>query len=376
MSASEVNLPARGSGFGLTLRPQNMNRLIIGSPDKTNFILQFLAEDFPSGLILIDPTGDLARAAANIIPVADTERAFYFDPADTAHPAGFNVLEGVPRDKHSKLTEDLCAYFEGMWPNGWGAQSNYILANCLRVLLVTEGSTLLGVLKLLTDKAYRMDCLPNCADPVVLANWAVINAWDKRQEQTAFAPLLNKIGSLLMSPTIRNIIGQKASTFSLGRGQIIIADLDRAKLGDLTARLLGGLLTARSSGQVYINNVGFFASDYLASLFSQDRFAVALNFLAETGRSPALTQALLSIADKTILRTNRKDAEELSFYVNAPNPRKLIDLPDDQAMTPLGVLTPRSISSLKRLAALRKRSRARHTRPRKTVEARIIRYLS
>jgi hypothetical protein len=95
-----------------------MNKLFIGSPDKTNFILQFLAEDFASGLILIDPTGDFARAAANIIPVADTERAFYFDPSDIGHPAGFNVLEGVPRDNHYKLVEDLCAYFEGMWPNG------------------------------------------------------------------------------------------------------------------------------------------------------------------------------------------------------------------------------------------------------------------
>jgi hypothetical protein len=293
-----------------------------------------------------------------------------------AHPAGFNVLEDVPHDEHSKLTEDLCAYFEGMWPNGWGAQSNYILANCLRVLLANEGSTLLGVLKLLTNKEYRNVCLPNCTDPVVTANWAVINAWDKRQEQTAFAPLLNKIGTLLMSPTIRNIVGQKTSTFSLGRGQIIIANLDRAKLGDLTARLLGGLLTARSAGQVYINELGFFASDSLASLLTRDRLAVSLNFLAETGRSPALTQALLSIADKTILRTNKKDAEELSFYVNAPNPRKLIDLPPDQAMTPLGVFAPAPIPSLKRLTALRRRSRARHTRGRKSVEAQINRYLS
>jgi hypothetical protein len=351
-----------------------MNRLIIGSPDKTSFILQFLAEDFGSGLTLIDPTGALARTAANIVPVADTQRAFYFDPSDMAHPAGFNVLDGVPRDKHSKLTEDLCSYFEGMWPSGWGAQSNYILANCLRVLLATEGSTLLGVLKLLTDKNYRMECLPNCTDPVVLANWAVINAWDKRQEQTAFAPLLNKIGTLLMSPTIRNIVGQKRSTFSLAQGQIIIADLDRAKLGDLTSRLLGGLLTARSSGQVYINDLGFFASDYLASLLSQDRFVVALNFLAETRRSPALTQALLSIENKIVLRTNRKDAEELSFYVNAPNPRKLIDLANDQALTPSGTFIPQPIPSLKRLKALRKRSRARHTRPRKSVEARVIPY--
>lgn len=353
-----------------------MNRLIIGSPDKTNFILPFVAEDLPSGFLLLDPTGDLGRASANIIPIKDTQRAFYFDPSDLAHPAGFNVLEDVHRDHHAKLTEDLCAYFEGMWPNGWGAQSNYILANCLRVLLVTPGSTLLGILKLLTDKGYRAQCLQNCADPVVLANWGVINAWDKRQEQTALAPLLNKIGTLLMSPTIRNIAGQTKSTFSLVNDRIVIADLNRAKLGDLTARLLGGLLIARSSGRVYINELGFFPSDYVASLLPQDRFIVVLNFLAETRRSSALAQALLSIEDKTILRTNRKDAEELSFYVNAPNPRKLVDLPSDQALTAAGAFTPKPIPSLKRLRALRKRSRARHCRPRAIIEARISRYFA
>jgi hypothetical protein len=230
-----------------------MNRLIIGSPDKTDFLLQFLADDFAIGVTLIDPTGHLARAAANIVPIGLTQRVLYFDPSDMGHPVGFNVLENVPPNARQPLTESICAYFEAMWPNGWGAQSNYILANCLRILLDTKGSTLLGVLKLLTDKDYRNYCISHCADPVVRENWRVINAWDSRQEQAAIAPLQNKIGTLLMSPTIRNIVGQTHSTFSLTRGNIIIANLDRAKIGDLTAKLLGGLLISRSSGEVYVH---------------------------------------------------------------------------------------------------------------------------
>jgi hypothetical protein len=210
-----------------------MNRLFVGSPDKTNFILQSLAADLPHGLLLIDPTGDLAVAAANIVP---TQKSFYLDPSDVKFPPGFNVLDGIPPDHRQKLVENLCTYLEGMFHNGWGAQSNYIFANCLRVLLATEGSTLLGVLKLLTDKSYRAECIPNCTDPVVQENWRVISGWDAKQFQAAAAPLLNKIGTLLMSPTIRNIVGQKHSTFSLTRGKIIIANLDRAKLGDLAKR--------------------------------------------------------------------------------------------------------------------------------------------
>ena len=39
--------------------------------------------------------------------------------ADTAHPIGLNVLEKVPADDRHRVTEELCAYFEAMWPNGW-----------------------------------------------------------------------------------------------------------------------------------------------------------------------------------------------------------------------------------------------------------------
>jgi hypothetical protein len=278
-----------------------VNKLFIGSPDKTNFLLQFLTRDIAAGVKLIDPTGHLARIATGIIPVRYTERVVYFDPSDMAHPAGLNVLEGILPDGRQYLTENICAYFEAMWPNGWGAQSNYILANCIRILLDTPNSTLLGVLKLLTEKPYRTQCIANCSDPVVLKNWQVINGWDARQSQAAIAPLLNKIGTLLMSPAIRNIVGQRHSTFSLARKNIVIANLDRSQIGDLTARLLGGLLIARSAGPVYINDFPFFASEHFTSLFPQERFSVSLSFLDEV--SPKLQQALLRTLNDSARRT-------------------------------------------------------------------------
>lgn len=351
-----------------------MNRLFIGSPDKTNFLLQCIAEDFSRGFTLIDPTGHLARASANALPVKCTQRALYLDPSDMDHPVGLNVLENVPPDQRQILTENICSYFEAMWPNGWGAQSNYILANCLRLLLDTPGETILGILKLLTHKSHRHECLLNCTDPVVRSNWEIINGWDTRQEQAAIAPLLNKIGTLLMSPTIRNIVGQKHSTFSLTRNNIIIADLDRAKIGDLTARLLGGLLISRSSGHVYINDLAFFASDHFASFLAQNRFTVSLQFLDEIPMR--LRQAVLSIDDKMVLKTNPEDAKLLAFYLGLMNPRPLTELSPGEAMTPAGSFIPEPIRSLKRLKALRKCSTARHSRPRKLVERTVATYFS
>src|SRR5216683_165086 len=235
-----------------------MNRLLVGSADKTDFLLQLLQNE--NAFTVIDPTGDLAKATANQLSTRLTQRALYFDPADMARPIGLNVLENVPTDDRHRLTEQLCAYFEAMWPNGWGAQSNYLLANCLRLLLDND-ETLLGILKLLTDPAFAEKCLLRCKDPVVLKNWQVINGWDKKQRQAALAPLQNKIGTLLMSPAIRNIVGQPRTTFS-DKTEIIIANLDRAKLGDLTARLLGGLLIARSTEHVVIYDTDFSPRPY------------------------------------------------------------------------------------------------------------------
>jgi hypothetical protein len=95
--------------------------------------LQILQNE--TSVTVIDPTGALAEAAANQLPAALTQRALYFDPADMARPIGLNILENVPVDDRHRVTEQLCEYFEAMWPTGWRAQSNYILANCLRLLL-------------------------------------------------------------------------------------------------------------------------------------------------------------------------------------------------------------------------------------------------
>lgn len=345
-----------------------MNRLLIGAADKTDLLLQFLQRDFPDGVTVIDPTGDLAKAAADQLSVDLTERAIYFDPADMAHPLGLNVLESIPPDDRQRLTEQLCSYFEAMWPTGWGAQSNFLFANCLRLLLDNNG-TLLGVLRLLTQPSLSQELLPRCKDPVVAKNWSIINGWDPRQRQVALAPLQNKIGTLLMSPMIRNIVGQQETTFE--SAPIIIANLDRAKLGDTTARLLGGLLIARSKGNVLITDYGFFGTPLP---LPQHRFTVSLNFLDEL--SPILKQAVLSIEDKFVFKTNKRDAEELSFYVGLLNPRQLTELDLSEARSTRGMVRPERPPSLNRLRALRKRTRACHTRPRAKVEKAIADYFS
>ena len=349
-----------------------MNRLIIGSPDKSALLLTLMAEDFDNGFTLIDPTGELAEAAADRAPV---QRTFYLDPSDIRHPPGFNVFDDVPLDDRHKIAEDMCAYFEAMWPNGWGARSGYIFLNCLRLLLDTPGSTFLGMPKLLTDGSYRAKCLKHCTDPVVLNFWRNEFAdWDDRFRKDAIAPLQNKLGALLTSPLIRNILGQRHSTFSLETSNIVIANLNRAKIGDQTAFLLGSLLIGRTKGRVYINDLGFFASDHLATMLPQKRFTLSHQYLEELPKK--LQQAVLAIWDKTVFKTTREDAERLAFYMGVTNPSILTDLDPQEARQKNGVIEPIVPPALRRLRAVQRRSRACFTRPRESVERAISGYFA
>jgi len=342
-----------------------MNRVLIGSADKTNLLLQMLEHDYARGVTIIDPTGDLARAAGNRIPACLVKHAVYFDPSNTRNVVGINALANVPNHLHQPFTELLCGLFDALFPEGSNTlariNSTHVFANCLRLLLERQDETLLGVQRLLADRDYLQDCIDDCSDPGVRTNWHNINAKAK-DYAGAFAFLEAKIGMFAMSPMIRNVLTHQTLTPT---DTILIANLDRAKLGDMTARLLGGLLMMRSSGPLYVHNFGFFArrSDGFTSLFPQERLTLTLNYLDEL--TPVMRQEVLNIEDKYVFRSNRKDAEELAFYVNVVEPKNIIDLDPGYYRTPysdrpaVADLPP----TRKRLLAVRQRTRARRSAP-------------
>ena len=354
-----------------------MNKILVGAADKTNLLLELLENDYSNGVTIIDPAGDLARKAGNRIPANLVKQAVYFDPANTRNVVGINVLERIDKDKHQALVELLCSFFDAMFPEGANTlarlNATHVFANSLRLLLELEDETLLGVLKLLSDEKFRQRSIDRSTDPVVRSNWQQINA-NPKQYESATAFLQAKIGMLLMSPTIRNVVAQ--NTLLTPSDTILIANLDRGKLGDMTARLLGGLLMVRSSTPLYVHNFGFFAgrSDGLTSLFPQQRMTLTLNYLDEL--TPRLRQEVLNIDEKYVFRSNRKDAEELAFYLGLPNPQVLVDLPHNEVRTIRGGHFPELPPTRKRLRAVKARTRARRSRPIAKVEAKVASYFA
>jgi hypothetical protein len=64
----------------------------------------------------------------------------------------------------------------------------------------------------------------------------------------ASIPILNKIGTVLASPEVRAIVGDREAGLNLRSvmddGKVFVANLSKGRLGDDAARLLGGLLVA------------------------------------------------------------------------------------------------------------------------------------
>jgi hypothetical protein len=107
--------------------------------------------------------------------------------------------------------------------------------------------------RLLIDDPYRGRLIRNhVRDPVVRAFWQNEYAgYSETFRREAIAPIQNKIGKALMTPSLRNILAQPSSSFTprrlMDEGAIVICNLSKGSLGESTAHLLGALLVTSFS---------------------------------------------------------------------------------------------------------------------------------
>jgi len=412
-----IVLGALPSGEVAWLAPTDRRRhlYLIGKTGtgKSTLLFNLMNADAESGrgFALLDPHGDLAVAIADSLP-PERNDVIYIDPADLAFAAGFNPLHAVAPDQRALVTAHIVAAFRHIWGNSWGPRLEYILTEALRLLLDTPGTTLLGLPRLLVDDGYRERLLKQARDSLVRTFWQSEFAnYPERLKAEAVAPLQNKIGTLLSAPAIRNMLGQPRSTLNLSRimdrGQMLIVNLAKGRLGEAPAHLLGALLVTgfaqaaaaranqpeqeRRDFTLYADEFQNFATDSFAGILSEARkyrlsLVLAHQFL---GQLPLLLrQAVFGNAGSMVVfRVGAEDAPLLAAELGLANAQAVIDTGNFKAWTKLmrdgqpldaHVLAtfPSEPGITGRFAAVRARSRARHCRPREAVENRITRFLS
>ncbi len=282
--------------FGIKEKDRRQHIYMIGKTGtgKTTLMENMVVNDILAGrgVGVIDPHGEFAERILKFIPEERMEDVVYFNPADVDHPIGFNPLERVGDEYHHLVASGLMGVFKKIWPDVWSPRMEYILNNSLLSLLEYPGSTLLGVMRLLTDRGYRNEVVENLTDPVVKSFWVNEFArYTQRFETEATAAILNKVGQFVSNPIIRRIIGQPHSTIDLRKimddGKIFIANLSKGRVGEDNSALLGAMLVTkmqlaamsridtpeaeRRDFYLYIDEFQNFSTESFANILSEAR---------------------------------------------------------------------------------------------------------
>ncbi len=237
--------------FGIKTDDRRRHMYVIGKTGmgKTTMLENMVLQDIYNGhgIGVVDPHGDFAEKIINYIPANRINDVVYINPADVEYPVGFNILEVENEEQKHLVAAGLMAVFKKIWPDVWSARMEYILNNTLLALLDYEGSTLLGINRLLADKKFRSKVLRKLKDPVIKSFWTTEFAnYEPRYQKEAVAPIQNKIGQFLSASVIRNMVAQVKSTINvreiMDSNKILIMNLSKGRIGEDNSRLLGGML--------------------------------------------------------------------------------------------------------------------------------------
>jgi hypothetical protein len=200
------------------------------------------------GLCVIDPHGDVAENLLKHVPEHRKADLIYLNPSDVTHPIAFNPLHAVHPNHHHLVASGLVSVFKKIWGDtSWGPRMEYILRFVLLTLLEYPDATLLDIQPLLTDAGRRDTILSYVKNEHTFAFWQnEFLKYSPTLRAEAIAPILNKTGLFLTSGPLRNVVGQKTTSFRMQQvldgSKILICNLSKGKIGEDACTLLGSML--------------------------------------------------------------------------------------------------------------------------------------
>lgn len=112
----EVNFRNTGRRFGIRTDDRRRHIYIIGKTGmgKSTIMENMILADIYAGhgCCYIDPHGDVAEKLIDFIPPERINDVVYFNPADTAFPVGFNILETPDEDRKHLVRDGLMGVFK------------------------------------------------------------------------------------------------------------------------------------------------------------------------------------------------------------------------------------------------------------------------
>lgn len=202
------------------------------------------------GVGVLDPHGDLVDNVLRYIPKHRIKDVVIFDPSDLQHPASFNPLEQVSEELKMRVTIGFIEIFKKLFGNNWSPRLEHVLRYTTLALLDSPNTTVLSIMKMLTDKNYRQRIVRNIQDNVVKNFWVnEFAGWSEKFDNEAITPLLNKIGQFVATNMIRNIVGQPGNKMDfrkfMDEKKIVLMKVSKGILGEENSALLGAIAVTK-----------------------------------------------------------------------------------------------------------------------------------
>lgn len=244
------------------------------------------------GIGVLDPHGDLVDAILRMIPEHRVKDVILFDPGDTEFPIAFNPLEKVDEKYKMQITIGFIDIFKKLFGNNWSDRLEHVLRYTTLALLDSPNTTVLSILKMLTDKNYRQTIVARIQDSVVKNFWVnEFAGWSEKFDAEAITPLLNKVGQLVSTNMIRNMIGQPVNTFDIrdimDNQKILLMKVSKGLLGEENSQLIGSMIVTkiyqaamaradmkeedRRDFYFYVDEFQNFATDTFSEILSEAR---------------------------------------------------------------------------------------------------------
>ena len=311
---------------------------------KSTFITELAKQDIKNGagLAIIDPHGDLIETLLGSLPENRFEDVILFDPSDIEQPVGLNMIEYNPQRPEEKtfIINEIQGIFNKLFlAEHMGPMFEQYMKNALLLLMedFEHPSTLMEVPRVFTDDNWRRLKLSRINNPTVIDFWEkeVVRVGGEASLANMTPYITSKFANFLTNDYVRPIIAQVKSAFNfrqlMDKGQILLVNLSKGKIGEINAGLLGMIIVgkilmaalsrtdlpqeSRRDFNLYIDEFQNFTTPSIAVALSEAR-KYRLNLIMAHQFITQLTDEVKNavfgnVGSKIVFRVGAPDAQEL-----------------------------------------------------------------